>query len=83
MGRPSSRWNENGGWDGAELAHVLHHALHVFDRGAGNYAMPQIEDVPGTAAGLGEYLAHAFAEQIFTGKERDGVEVALHGNRVA
>ena len=45
--------------------------------------MPQIEDVPGPAAGLGEYLTHAFAEQIFSGKKSDGVEVALHRNRVA
>src|ERR1700722_14887496 len=79
MGRGSRRWAGNS----AELAHVLHYALHVFDRGTGNDAVPQIEDVPGAAAGLGEYLTHAFAEQIFTGKKSDGVEVALHGNRVA
>ena len=56
------------GWGGAELAHVLHHPLHIFDRGAGNDAVPQIEDVSGAAAGLGEYMAHAFAEQILTAK---------------
>jgi hypothetical protein len=62
MGRPS----RDGA--GAEFPHVLHYSLHVFNRSAGNYAVPQIEDVSGTAAGLGEYLAHAFAEQIFAGK---------------
>ena len=35
----------------------------TFSTGApGNNAVPQIEDVPRTAAGLGEYLMHAIAE---------------------
>jgi hypothetical protein len=79
MGRTSSRWTGNG----AELAHVLHHSLHIFDRCGGYYAVPQVEDVPGTAAGLDEYLAHACAKQIFAGKERDGIKIALHGDPVA
>src|ERR1700722_465509 len=79
MGRGSRRWAGNG----AELAHVLHHALHIFDRGTGNNAVPQIEDMPGPAAGLREYLMHAFSEKIFTDKKREGVEVALTRTRMA
>ncbi len=56
--------------DGAELAHVLHHSLHIFDRGAGNDAVAKIEDVSGPAAGLLENLAHALAEQILVGEEQ-------------
>ena len=48
----------------AELAHVLHHALHIFDRRAGNDAVAEIEDVSGAAAGLLQDLAHALAKQI-------------------
>ena len=47
----------------AELAHVLDHLLHIFDRRTGDDAMPEIEDVPGTASGLGEDLAHPLAQQ--------------------
>ncbi len=73
----------NGLRDGAELAHILHHSLHIFDRRAGNDAVAQIEDVSRTAAGLLEDLAHALAEQISAGEQQDGVEIALHRDRVA
>src|ERR1700691_970919 len=77
------RGSKHGAGDCAELAHVLHHPLHIFDRSTGNNAVPEIEDVSGAAAGLGEDLAHAFAEQIFAGEKHDRVKVALHRNRVA
>ena len=67
----------------AELAHVLHDSLNVFDWGTGNDAMAKVEDVAGAASGLLEDLADALAKQVFVGKESYGVEVALHGYRMA
>src|ERR1700690_3230539 len=49
---------------GAELAHVLHHSLHIFDWRARDDAMAEIEDVSGPAAGLLHNLMHPLAQQI-------------------
>ena len=68
---------------GAELAHIVHHALHGVDRGAGHNAVAQVEDVTGTSSGLNEDLAHALAEQVFAGEQGYGVEIALNRHGVA
>ena len=45
--------------------------------------MPEIEDVTRPAAGLGHDLANTFSQQVFPGKQRNGVEIALNGRSMA
>src|SRR5262249_42427922 len=56
---------------------------HVVDRGLGQDAVPEVEDVTGTTGGLTEDGGRARPDGRDRGEQRQRVEVALHGHVVA
>ncbi len=64
------------------LFHPLDELDDVFDRGAGDDAVAEVEDVAGAAGGGGEDFGDAGVEDFLRGEEGDGVEVALDGDAV-
>ena len=62
---------------GNVFADELHDCLDVFDGGAGNDAVAEIEDVAGASGGLIEDVVDAAAHELGVREEGDGIEIAL------
>ena len=61
------------------MADYLEYGLN---RGVGDDAVAEVEDVAGSAGGVGEDFGDAGFEDLFGGEEGDGVEISLHGDGV-
>src|SRR5271168_2023203 len=57
----------------------LHDMLDVSYRRVRNNAMSKVKDVPWASSGLIQNLPHTLADELRLGKERDWIEIALHG----
>src|SRR5207253_5414188 len=58
--------------------HQVHDALQRLDRGLRQHAVPEVEDVAGTAPGPVEHVAHPLLEVGERREQRRGIEVSLN-----
>ena len=59
------------------LMHVARERLDVFEGTRRQDAVPEIEDVPGTARGAGDHVGRAFEQPLARAEQQRGIEVAL------
>src|SRR5271168_420463 len=61
-----------------ELAHHLHHRLHILDWRSRHDSVAEIEDVPCAPAGSTQNLPHSRLQNLMRRKQSDRVEISLH-----
>ena len=64
------------------LLHKARQVLHVLDRGFGQDAVAEIEDVAGTSGGAAKNVFRARFQFFPVGEQQYGIEISLHGGTV-
>src|SRR2546428_7290669 len=67
----------------AQFVYVVDQGKHMIDRGLGQYAVAQIEDMSGAASCLFENSAYALADVRQVGEEHGRIEIPLHAHAPA
>src|SRR5262245_30148104 len=67
----------------AKLMDGFNHGDNVIDRSVGQHAVAEVKDMAGTPCGTAQNVGHAAFDFFRRREQRDGIEIALHGNIVA